>query len=74
MFPVVSYKIPNVGRHRVVLVDTDKGFKCVDPNYPHQVLIDASFLDRYGQFIFQRVIYIRKAGTIINIFIVPFLF
>jgi hypothetical protein len=65
VFPVVSYATGNgAERHRVVLVDADEGgFKCVDSLVPEEELIDADFLKTHNQFIFQRVVYLRKAGT-----------
>ena len=63
MFTVMSYA-KGTGRHRVVLVDTENGYQQVDGNMSMEVLTEATFLTRCDQFIFQRVVYLRKSGTL----------
>jgi hypothetical protein len=60
---VMSYGVEDYSRHAVVLVDTANGFECVDSKFPHVLLTHANFLEQHGEFIFERVIYLRKIGT-----------
>jgi hypothetical protein len=62
MFPVMSYGVGDGQRHRVVLVDHEDGYKCVDANFSQQLYTDACFLTNKDQFIFQRVVYLKKKG------------